>query len=882
MSIKFYKTAVLLTALLISSIILGQQTTSIQNPQNHFLANQTVKKSSNIKNFFDNEPKITIHNGSVYADFAGQKIDAKEIVKQLNELLGLDANYTFEQISQRNDEIGFTHTNFQQFYNGYPVDGHIIMFHEKDGLLKSINGNFATLKKLDVKINISDIQAIGIAKEHLNVTVLAEEYPVETVFAKNPTDGQYFPAKKVRIESFSPLLRYNVFVDVTTGEVFNKISLLYNADVNASGTTLYSGQRQFICDSYSGSYRLRDNARKIHTKDGVNWNIYNPTVAPYFTNTSTIWAQHMSLDVHWGMEITYDYYLNTFQRNSFDGLGSNIYNIVNPALLDEDGMQTNAAALGSGYMLYGRGDNVSYGAVVGLDVEGHEFTHMVTETNGNGGLDYQGESGALNESFSDIFATCIEFYSNVNPNWTIGENVKLVYPYYMRSMSNPKICYQPGTYHGEYWVNTSSSSDAGGVHTNSGVQNFWFYLLCQGGSGVNDLGNPYSVTGIGIDLAQKIVYRNLMTYLIPTSGFVSSYQGSLQAAADLFGNPSAQYTAVEQAWYAVGIDNTTTPPLCELPVYLKDASGTFEDGSGDEMYENDLQCWWYIKPACATYVTLTFSAFDLENNYDYVIIYDGMHNVLKTITGSTIPASTTSYTGDMLVKMTTDGSIQRQGFTASYTSDADEYGVCSGVTTLTDESGTITDGSGDSDYCNNMDCQWVIQPPGATSVTLSFSEFDVEDMGVVVYDFVAVYKGPLQNNVLLGLYYGNNLPPTVTAYSESMTVVFHSDEGLTSAGFTAHYTSSTSALKDVENNDKITVFPNPTKGIVNVQFSANQQNIKFELYDMVGKLIRQFSEQNITENGVKQLNIDGIPNGIYDLRVISDTSRTNHKLIISR
>ena len=79
-------------------------------------------------------------------------------------------------------------------------------------------------------------------------------------------------------------------------------------------------------------------------------------------------------------------------------------------------------------------------------------------------------------------------------------------------MENPNIAFCPDTYGGTYWINPGGP-DLGGVHTNSSVQNFWFYLLSVGGTGVNDNGDSYSVTGIGIDDAAKIAYRNLTVYL---------------------------------------------------------------------------------------------------------------------------------------------------------------------------------------------------------------------------------------------------------------------------------------------------------------------------------------------------------------------------------
>jgi len=103
-----------------------------------------------------------------------------------------------------------------------------------------------------------------------------------------------------------------------------------------------------------------------------------------------------------------------------------------------------------------------------------------------------------------MFGAAIEFYVDDNPNWTIGEGLWKVAqgtPNYMRSLSDPNSApsafnlQQPDTYKGKYWASTTSSVDFGGVHTNSGVGNYWFYLLSAGGKGVNDIGNSYDGQG---------------------------------------------------------------------------------------------------------------------------------------------------------------------------------------------------------------------------------------------------------------------------------------------------------------------------------------------------------------------------------------------------
>lgn len=317
-------------------------------------------------------------------------------------------------------------------------------------------------------------------------------------------------------------------------------------------------------DDYGGSITISNINKGKHT-----WSESNH--AGSFTISD---FPHPALDVHWGMERTFDFFLTKFARNSYDGNGSQIIQLVNlsPNIFDSErsttGLPNNAFAVSGDnpLMVYGLGDGFNMKPVVSLDIMAHEFTHLVTSRNGNGGLTYQGESGALNESFSDIFACGVEFFVGINPNWTIGEDVMINVPY-MRSMSNPKSnalpndMRQPSTYLKEFWINTSDiTNDHGGVHINCGVQNHWFYLLSQGGSGINDLGRSYSVSGIGIDNALKIAYRSLTTYLTPQASFKDACNGSLQATKDIFGENSSHYTAVKDAWDAVGVLLSNTSP----------------------------------------------------------------------------------------------------------------------------------------------------------------------------------------------------------------------------------------------------------------------------------------------------------------------------------
>lgn len=306
------------------------------------------------------------------------------------------------------------------------------------------------------------------------------------------------------------------------------------------------------------------------------------------TGTYTIAeTAHPVVDVHWGISRTWDYFNENFDYQSFDGEGGLILNYYNGTAMYV-GTQNNAAALPApeNAMVYGTGDGIDFNPFVSLDVTAHEFTHLITSNTSN--LEYTGESGALNESFSDIMGAAIEFYAKPETaNWEIGEEMGITLPF-LRSMSNPNApadfssamaMPQPDTYLGTYWAPTGSSDpDNGGVHINSGVGNYWFYLLSVGGSGTNDNGDAYNVSGLGIDLAADIVFHTFTQYLTPTSNYHDAYHATRTYVIDNYGEDSDEYLALVAAWHAVGIPSTTNIPTgptttTEINIYPNPVQG---------------------------------------------------------------------------------------------------------------------------------------------------------------------------------------------------------------------------------------------------------------------------------------------------------------------
>jgi len=225
-------------------------------------------------------------------------------------------------------------------------------------------------------------------------------------------------------------------------------------------------------------------------------------------------------------------------------------------------------------ILLGAGDQVNRKSMAAPDIVVHEYSHAVIKTLKSLG-NYK-ITGALNESYADISAELIERYcfesSNDYPenneDWVLGSQV-MINKAGIRNISNPKdtaMVYQlSNTYNGENWLQIDSVCfhiDNCGVHTNSGVHSYWFYLLAFGGSGTNDNGQNFNITNaIGIENAAKIAFHNLKNYLNPQSTFIEVREGSICAAETLFGQPSEELTTTIEAWNAVGVFEVIENPI---------------------------------------------------------------------------------------------------------------------------------------------------------------------------------------------------------------------------------------------------------------------------------------------------------------------------------
>jgi len=340
-----------------------------------------------------------------------------------------------------------------------------------------------------------------------------------------------------------------------------------------------------------------------------------------------------------------------------------------------------------------------------------------------------------------------------------------------------------------------------------------------------------------------------------------SYFGSFQGAICEFYPPTASY-----------------PSNCTGTKSVTGITGTIEDGSGPSDYTNNNDCMWLIDPAePVSKITLSFINFATEATNDVVTVYDGSTTaaaVLGTFSGSTMPADITSTGPTMLVRFVTNGTTTNSGWKATYRSSFPIY--CSGVTTLTTPTGTITDGSGPENYTYNHLCRWSIAPPNATSITLNFTDFNL-----ATNDFVKVYDQV--TNTPIDVLTGTALPAIKTYNTSAVLVMFKSDSYLNSGGFNLNYTStiSPSGLEDYGNFSGMNIFPNPASSELNIQFTVNEsEHMIIELCSVTGVVVYKEEYNNFNGMYTKTINTSGLSQGVYMLRIAGDNQSLCKKVII--
>ncbi len=501
-------------------------------------------------------------------------LSAREMAQQHRSALGLGLLDELVNYRTQTDELGMTHYRYQQYHQGVKVEGGELLMHERNGRIQTLNGKLVRGLAMEVQPQINADQAVQLALSHFP----AERYMWQSEGAerllkriKNDPNATFYPSAelvlidpnlKQRVEDFhlafsltiqaeQPQMNQLVFIDAISGELLLNVEQLHTQnDVPGTAVTRYSGEQEIITDSIApGLFRLVETTRGggIETYDLNGTTNFDEGVD--FLDQDNYWdnvnaqQDEVATDAHWGAEMTFDFLEQVLNHSGVDG--------ENMPLISQVHYDVNVvnAFWNGNWASFGDGNGENWDALTCLDVVAHEFAHGVTGNTAR--LIYRNESGALNESFSDILGAAVELWATPDSaDWFIAEDSNLDNTGF-RSMSNPNSKGDPDTYLSQSWF--TGTGDNGGVHTNSGVQNYWFYLMTEGGSGNNSFGTPYSVEGLGLDTAIHIAFRNLKYYLTRFSGYPDAREGALQSAEDLYGVCSNAVVQTARAWYAVGV-----------------------------------------------------------------------------------------------------------------------------------------------------------------------------------------------------------------------------------------------------------------------------------------------------------------------------------------
>ncbi|MEO5651303.1 MAG: M4 family metallopeptidase [Marmoricola sp.] len=477
-------------------------------------------------------------------------------------------NQSLKVVGTLVDADGTSHVRMHRTYRGLEVVGGDLVVHQTPaGSWKGSSQTLADPLDLQVKPGVSDstarMRALAPRAATKGISGAKASSSVLVVDATGATPRLAWKVVSGGTQKDGTPSRLASFVDAQSGELLRSEQEIQTAD--GSGNSLYGGTVPLKLTLSGSTYQLKDPTRgNTYTTDMKNktdsmgcqvfgFGCSNGTLFTSpdnsFGNGSSSSRESAAVDAQYGTNETWDYYKTVHGRNGIFGNGTGSLNRVHYG-----SKYVNAFWDGT-KMTYGDGDGVSYGPLTSLDVAGHEMSHGVTEN--SAGLTYSGESGGLNESTSDIFGTMVEFYAaNASDpgDYLVGEEFDLKNHRGFRRMDNPS---SDGSSF-NCWSPTVGSAD---VHYSSGVGNHFFYLLSEG-SGTKTIGgvvhssttcNGSSVAGIGRDAAAKIWYRALTVYMTSSTNYSGARTASLNAARDLYGAGSTQYSAVASAWSAVSV-----------------------------------------------------------------------------------------------------------------------------------------------------------------------------------------------------------------------------------------------------------------------------------------------------------------------------------------
>lgn len=509
----------------------------------------------------------SIHNNRIFklSDSQKNSMAPEDFFQTYRSELGLSIDDQMHISKEYVDRFQYTRKKYHQTHQGLDVIGSGFTMHYDGKNLIKASGNIYPNIMVDVDARLDMHTAKSIAARSLEIALVTNEHIEfddkvnwEVVYEKMCVIDKSYPkasgeyalayAMKVSTQDYEIPIDNVVYIDAHTGGLINYFTNIKCGSSKGKARTRYYGEVDITTDSLAPDrFLLRDFTRG----KGVITLDYN-TDQDTFEDSDNYWdnfnddLDEIAGDAHYCTSKYYDMMLEYFDWDGLDNEGGELISIVHSrgryfVNAYWNGVTTN----------YGNGDCHRYGPLTTMTVVGHEFAHGWTDETSD--LIYRNESGALNESISDIMGKALEYYADKeNFTWNIGDHLRLNEDVNVfRSMSDPTERNDPKFYNGLHWY--SGLGDNGGVHSNSGVFNYWFYLLVEGVSGTNEKGIDFNVQKIGMRDALEIVFGTQTAYLTQNSTYFDCMYYSLEVAKEFYGENSTQHIAVLEAWKAVGL-----------------------------------------------------------------------------------------------------------------------------------------------------------------------------------------------------------------------------------------------------------------------------------------------------------------------------------------
>lgn len=526
----------------------------------------------------------------------------ENLFREQKEAFGLGNDDEMKVKKTTKDEIGTLHYRYEQFYKGIRIDGAEYIVHSRNGKVYAANGKMVNGLVADKTTALPESAALELAKRATGAKHFKwEDRKAEAWLKKRKKNAAatYFPKgelvwckspaiKELDAKNYKLAWKFNIhadttgtsgimFIDAASGKVIKKLPLEMTCDISTSYTT-YDGVRNLRTNKegdnkYIMQYDCTSSLAHIHIRNANTSQTLD--YATEYSSTNNVWSGFDNTPAAQSMFSIYEslrYYKDRHERDSYDEDQSEV-EVYNGALFKNGnkGLTAYNASWSPDeeVIRVGMAGGMTGDEFNTMDILGHEFTHAVVSETAN--LEYINESGALNESFADIFGECVEFYSRGSCDWLHGVEKGGQW----RSFIDPNTTGQPKYYYDSLFVPTGCSDpdtmDYCGVHKNSGVQNHWFYLLSMGGSGRNHNNRPFNIYGIGIQKAEKIAYLALTQYLTSTSNYYDAREASIRAAEELYGTCSNEAIQCAQAWYACSVGEALKEfdiTVCGMPGVL--------------------------------------------------------------------------------------------------------------------------------------------------------------------------------------------------------------------------------------------------------------------------------------------------------------------------